>query len=161
MTPVAVAKTERIQKLSWQKLQYWMMARMVAQQRNMVTWRKRGRHEWALKVNLVVLTLVNKNKFWNTDWPRPERQMKTFQNHQGKSKPKLNLRLTLHLAQYIFNKAQNGEQTNLYLYCNSSIFRVFWGLFKWHLKWHRFITKRPQKVRSRPGFSKKLYVVKG
>lgn len=39
-TPVAVARTERIQKLSWQKLQYWMMARMVAQHKNMVTWRK-------------------------------------------------------------------------------------------------------------------------
>lgn len=39
-TPVAVARTERIQKLSWQKLQYWMIARMVAQHKNMVTWRK-------------------------------------------------------------------------------------------------------------------------
>lgn len=39
-TPVAVARTERIQKLSWQKLQYWMMARMVAQHKNMVTWRE-------------------------------------------------------------------------------------------------------------------------
>lgn len=43
VTPVVVAKTERIQKLSWQKLQYWMMARMVAQHKNMVTWKESNR----------------------------------------------------------------------------------------------------------------------
>lgn len=36
--PAAVAKTERIQKLSWQKLQYWMIAIMMALHRNMVTY---------------------------------------------------------------------------------------------------------------------------
>lgn len=40
-TPVAVARMERIQKLSWQKLQYCMMASMVAQHRNTITCRTR------------------------------------------------------------------------------------------------------------------------
>lgn len=38
--PASVARLERIQKLSWQKLQYWMMAIMTAQQVNMVNWGK-------------------------------------------------------------------------------------------------------------------------
>lgn len=35
---MAVARTERIQKLSWQKLQYWMIAMMTALHRNIVTY---------------------------------------------------------------------------------------------------------------------------
>lgn len=42
VSPASVARLERIQKLSWQKLLYWMMAIMTAQQVNMVNWGK----EW-------------------------------------------------------------------------------------------------------------------
>lgn len=38
VSPASVARLERIQKLSIQKLQYWMMATMTAQQVNMVNW---------------------------------------------------------------------------------------------------------------------------
>lgn len=37
-SPTTVAMAERIQQLSWQKLQYWMMAMITAQQVSMVNW---------------------------------------------------------------------------------------------------------------------------
>lgn len=68
-TPVAVARTERIQKLSWQKLQYWMIARMVAQHKNMVTWRKEDQSlKWLYSAKYVKLLIIESRSYVLKYW---------------------------------------------------------------------------------------------
>lgn len=77
-TPVAVARTERIQKLSWQKLQYWMIARMVAQHKNMVTWRKEDQSlKWLYSAKYVKL-LSLAHMFSNTDAVQDTKSVSTW-----------------------------------------------------------------------------------
>lgn len=62
--PATVAKTERIQKLSWQKLQYWIIAIMRAQHRNMVTYKTRNGKSASLNSEPITDKHIYKPGLW-------------------------------------------------------------------------------------------------
>lgn len=106
------------------------MARIVAQQRNMVTWRKRGHRECALKVN-IRLTLVDNEILTDPDQRdgrKPVRITKEIQN-QSSTWDWHSTSLTKH------KMARKPICTCIVIAVHSGFCR---GLFKWHF---RFITK--------------------